>query len=113
MDCGHLLVIPPYFNGNNYAYWKVRMKAFLKSQDEKVWLFVETGWEKPTTSMAQWTDAQKEAAGFNSKAIDVIFNAVSLEEFKKISNVEVAHTTWNILQNVHNGTKPVKINKLQ
>ena len=42
-----------------------------------------------------------------------IFNDVSMEEFKRISNVKVAHTTWNILQTVHEGTKAVKINKLQ
>ena len=36
-----------------------------------------------------------------------------MEEFKRISNVEVAHTTWNILQIMHEGTKVVKINKLQ
>ena len=36
-----------------------------------------------------------------------------MEEFKRISNVKVAHTTWNILQNVHEGIKTVKINKLQ
>ena len=41
------------------------------------------------------------------------FNAVSMEEFKRISNVEVAHTAWNILQTVHEGTNAVKINKLQ
>ena len=35
-----------------------------------------------------------------------------MEEFKRISNVEVAHTTWNILQTVHEGTKAIKINKL-
>ena len=45
--------------------------------------------------------------------MNVIFNAISLEEFRKISNVEVAHTTLNILQTMHEGTKPVKINKLQ
>ena len=45
--------------------------------------------------------------------MNVIFNAVSIEEFKRISNVEVAYTTWNILQIVHKGTKVVKINKLQ
>ena len=38
-------MIPPYFDRNNYAYWKVRMKAFLKSLDEKAWLPVEVGWE--------------------------------------------------------------------
>ena len=45
--------------------------------------------------------------------MNVIFNVVSMEEFKRISNVEVAYTAWNILQAVHEGTKVVKINKLQ
>ena len=45
--------------------------------------------------------------------MNAIFNVVSMEEFKRISNVEVAHTAWNILQTVHKGTKVVKINKLQ
>ena len=36
-----------------------------------------------------------------------------MEEFKRISNIEVAHTAWNILQTVHEGTKAIKINKLQ
>ena len=45
--------------------------------------------------------------------MNAIFNAVSMEEFKRISNVEVAHIAWNILQTVHEGTKVVKINKLQ
>ena len=45
--------------------------------------------------------------------MNAIFNAVSMEEFKRISNVEVAYTAWNILQTVHEGTKAVKINKLQ
>ena len=45
--------------------------------------------------------------------MNAIFNDVSMEEFKRISNVKVAHTTWNILQIVHEGTKAVKINKLQ
>ena len=45
--------------------------------------------------------------------MNAIFNAVSMEEFKRISNVEVVHTAWNILQIVHEGTKAVKINKLQ
>ena len=44
--------------------------------------------------------------------MNAILNAVSMEEFKKISNVEVVHTAWNILQTVHEGTEAVKINKL-
>ena len=45
--------------------------------------------------------------------MNAIFNTVSMEKFKRISNVEVTHTTWNILQTVHEGTKAIKINKLQ
>ena len=45
--------------------------------------------------------------------MNAIFNADSMEEFKRISNVEVAHTDWNIFQTVHEGTKAIKINKLQ
>ena len=66
------------------------MKAFLKSIDERVWNSVEYGWEKPTTPISEWQTSQKEAAAFNGKAINAIFNAVSMEEFKRISNVEVA-----------------------
>ena len=113
MEYGHSLVIAPHFDVNNSAYWKVRMKAFLKSIDERVWLSVENGWERPTIAISEWSTAQKEAKSFNSKAMNAIFNVVTMEDFKRISNVKIAHTAWNILQTVHEGTKPVKINKLQ
>ena len=89
------------------------MKAFLKSIDERVWNSVEYGWEKPTTPVSEWQTSPKEVATFNSKAMNAIFNAIFMEEFKRISNVEIVHTAWNIFQTVHEGTKAVKINKLQ
>ena len=73
------------------------MKAFLKSIDERVWNFVEYGWEKPIASVSEWETSQKEAVAFNSKAMNAIFKIVSMKEFKRISNVEIAHTAWNIL----------------
>ena len=92
MEHGHSLVIPPQFDGNNYAYWKVRMKAFLKLIDERVWNSIDYEWEKPNTLVSEWQIPQKEAAAFNSKAMNAIFNAVFVEEFKRISNVEVARS---------------------
>ena len=44
--------------------------------------------------------------------MNAIFNVVSMEKFKR-SNVEVTYMAWNFLQTVHEGTKVVKINKLQ
>ena len=73
------------------------MKTFLKSINERVQNSVEYRWEKPTTPVSEWQTSQKEAAAFNSKAMNAIFNAVSMEEFKRISNVEVTHTAQNIL----------------
>ena len=75
----------------------VRMKAFLKSIDERIWNSVDYRWEKPTTPVSEWQTSEKEAAPFNSKTMNTIYNIVSMVEFKRISNVEVAHTAWNIL----------------
>ena len=37
-----------------------------------------------TTLISEWQTSQKEVVAFNSKAMNVIFNAVSMEEFKRI-----------------------------
>ena len=70
MDRGQSLIIPPLFDGINYAYWKVRMRAFLQSLDEKVWQTVEVGWTKPTEAPADWDDAKIKVANFNSRALN-------------------------------------------
>ena len=75
----------------------VRMKSFLKSIDERVWNSVKYGWEKSTTPVSEWQTFEKEATAFNSKVMNAIYNIVSMEEFKRIFNVEVTHTAWNIL----------------
>ena len=88
------------------------MKTFLKSIDKRAWNSVEYGWEKLATPISEWSTAQKDATAFNNKVMNTIFNAISMEEFRRISNVEVAHTAWKIFQTVHEGTKVVKLNKL-
>ena len=90
MDRGGSLIIPPLFDGTNYAYWKVRMRAFLQSLDEKVWQAVKISWTKPTEVPADWDDAKIKAANFNSRALNALFSAVINEEFKKISSTETA-----------------------
>ena len=48
MDRGQSIIIPHLFDGTNYAYWKVRMRVFLQSLDEKVWQAMEIGQTKTT-----------------------------------------------------------------
>ena len=113
MDRGQSLIIAHLFDGTNYAYQKVRMRAFLQFLDEKVWQAVEIGWTKPTEAPADWDDAKIKAENFNSRALDALFNAVTNEEFKKISSTETTKEAWTILQTTYEGTKAVKDSKLQ
>ena len=88
MDKGQSLIIPPLFDDTNYAYWKVRMWAFLQSLDEKVWQAMEIGWTKPKEAPVDWDDAKIKIANFNSRALNALFSVVTNEEFKKISFTE-------------------------
>ena len=118
---------PPLLNGKNYTYWKVRVKAFIKSIDEKAWLSILKGWSPPivatdvttddTTvtlkSEETWTKAENTLANNNFKAFNAIFAIVDATQFKLISACESAMDAWIILQNAHEGTSSVKISKLQ
>ena len=112
MDRGQSLIIPPLFDGTNYAYWKVRMRVFLRSLDEKVWQAIEIGWTKPKEVPTDWDDAKIKVVNFNSRALNALFSAVTNEEFKKISFTEIANEAWIILQITYEGTKAVKNSKL-
>ena len=32
---------PPFFDGNNYDYWKIRMSAHLKAMIRKLWRIIK------------------------------------------------------------------------
>ena len=113
MDRGQSLIIPPLFDGTNYAYWKVRMRAFLQFLDAYVWQAEEIDWTKPTEAPADWDDAKTKAANFNNGALNALFSAVTNEEFKKISSTETVKEAWTILQTTYEGTKAVKVSKLE
>ena len=89
------------------------MRAFLQSLDEKVRLAIGVGWTKPTDQPASWDDDKIKTANFNSKALNALFNAMTNEEFKKISSTKSANEAWIILQNTYASTKAMKDSKLQ
>ena len=88
MDRGQSLIILLLSDATNYAYWKVHMRAFLQSIDEKVWQAGEIGWTKPKEAPADWDDAMIKTTNFNNRALNALFSAVTIEEFKKISSTE-------------------------
>ena len=74
---------------------------------------MEISWTKPKEAPTDWDDAKIKAANFNSKALNVLFSAVTNEEFKKISSTETEKEAWTILQTTYEGTKTVKYSKFQ
>ena len=51
---------------------------------------MEIGWVKPKEALVNWDKAKIKAVNFNSRALNALFNAVTNEEFKKISSTEAA-----------------------
>ena len=78
-----------------------------------MWQAIEIGWTKPKEAPADWDDAKIKAANFNSRALNAIFNAVTNEEFKKISSTKTVKEVWIILQTTYEGTKAIKDSKFQ
>ena len=90
MDRSQFLNIPPFFEGNNYAFWKVQMRAFLCSIDDTVWDALESSWTRLEAAKSTWDKATLAAAIANSKTLNAIFCGISPNEFHRISHITVA-----------------------
>ena len=113
MDRSQSLNAHPFFDGSNYAFWKVRVHAFLCSIDESVWDAVEIGWTRLEATKSTWDKVALAVANANSKALNAIFCGISLDEFHRISHVSIAKEAWKILETTYEGTEKAKDTKLQ
>ena len=101
MDRSQSLNVPPFFDGNNYAFWKVRMRAFLCSIDDTIWDAVEAAWTRPEAAKSTWDKAALAVANANNKALNAIFCGVSPDEFHRISHITIAKEAWEILETTY------------
>ena len=113
MDRSQSLNAPPYFDDSNYAFWKVRMRAFLYSIDETIWGAVDDRWTRSEAAKSTWDKVALAAANANNKALNAIFCDVSPDELHRISHVTIAKEAWQILETTYEGTKKVIDTKLQ
>ena len=94
---------PPYFNGKHFSHWKVRMETFIKSYEVKVWRVIklrdipipiskssDERKDSTTPNLDNCTDEQIEILLFNSKSKNVLYNAISGENYEKISCCHIA-----------------------
>jgi len=87
---GGLVVRSPLLDGSNYSYWKARMKALTKAQDEKAWRAVLNGWKHPVTKDGKgketlkpeesWSTDEERMTIYNTRALNAIFNGVDINQ---------------------------------
>ncbi|XP_013713550.2 uncharacterized protein LOC106417262 [Brassica napus] len=109
---------PIMLDEGNFGHWKARMRHIIRGIDEDAWTAVEQGWTAPTMVMddksmgplpkERWTDSDKAASKFNSKALTTIFSAVDLDQFKIIQGCESAKEAWDTLINHFEGNTSVR-----
>lgn len=99
---------PPPFDGSNYAYWKIRMSAYLQSLDYTVWEIVENEAYAVLAPAARITQEQKDQHNANSCARSVLFSSLLVSEFERVSDCTTAREIWQRLQAYHEGTAQVK-----
>ena len=104
MDRSQSLSAPPYLDGSNYAFWKVRIRAFLCSIDDSVWDVVEVGWTRSKAAKSTWDKAALVVANANSKDLNAIFCGVLPNKFHNVSHVTIAKEAWQILEMTYEGT---------
>ena len=78
----------PYFDGTNYAYWKIRMSAYLQSLDWRVWEICEDPYyEVLAVRVGQ---EQIDQHNTNSRARNALFSCLSPTEFDRVSHLSTA-----------------------
>ncbi|KAI5334710.1 hypothetical protein L3X38_024843 [Prunus dulcis] len=104
----------PIFNGENYEFWKIRMRTIFKSHG--IWNLVEKGLLIPDSKAAEEESSDSEMVSLlmkDAKALGIIQGAVSDDIFPRISNEETSKGAWDILHQEFHGDKQVRSIMLQ
>ena len=90
---------PPFFDGNNYDYWKVRMMSYLKSLSRKMWTIVMDGYVILDEKNLSAQDEENKL--LNDQAVNVLFSSLVVSEFNQVKNIKIAIEIWNKLMEIH------------
>lgn len=107
----------PLFDGKNYDYWAITMKALFASQD--LWEIVEDGFEQPAdenefNNLTQGEkDLLKSHKKKDSKALFFLYQAVHGSVFPRLVAAKTSKEAWQTLKTAYQGMEKVKTTKLQ
>lgn len=72
----------PQFNGKNYGYWAITMKAQFSSQD--IWDLVENGFQEPGNSTNNALSQAKRDLLRDNRKMDAKPSSTSFKQFMKV-----------------------------
>ena len=107
----------PQFNGKNYDYWAITMRAMFVSQD--LWELVEDGFEEPVdeNEFNDLTQAGKDLLKSNkkknSRSLFFLYQEVHESVFPRIAEAKKSKEAWDTLKTTYHGMEKVKTTKLQ
>ena len=97
----------PQFNGNNYYYWAITMRALFSSQG--LWDFFEDGFDEPVDEQAfnALTQAENDLLKTNrkkdSKALFYLHQAIHESVFPRIAAAKRSKDAWDTLKVAYQG----------
>ncbi|GAV78593.1 DUF4219 domain-containing protein/UBN2 domain-containing protein [Cephalotus follicularis] len=113
---------PPFFDGNNYSYWKAKMTIFIQSLDYNLWDLIVDGPNLPTVTLENgdvipklrnnYDDNDRRRVQINAKAKHIIICAINSNDFNRISSCISTKEMWDRLEVTYKGTNQVKEAKI-
>ena len=101
----------PQFDGQKYAFWRIRKKTYIQAQGFQVWRSIADGYTAPTVPPTN--DKAVKLSENNSKDINALLNGLSDTVFTKVAHYKFAKEIWDKLQNIYEGDTKDKEAKLQ
>ncbi|XP_066322131.1 uncharacterized protein [Miscanthus floridulus] len=94
----------PFFEGDEFPYWKIRMETYLEALDVRVLRAAAQGFPKPkdpTNPIGDEIHYEK----WNAKARNILFRGLCKDVFNHVQNHKDSRALWSDICVLHEGTK--------
>ncbi|XP_066365616.1 uncharacterized protein [Miscanthus floridulus] len=94
---------PPFFEGDDFPYWKVCMEAYLEAVDVGVLKAATDGFANIRYDDDPFGDDTHHEK-WNAKAKNIIFRGICKDVFNRVRNAKDEHELWTNICALHEGT---------
>lgn len=88
----------PIYNGEDYAFWSIRMRSHILSIGLDVWMSIETRYIYPKSPPTDLEGIKQ--FGNNAKVVNAILAGLARTVFAKVMHCKTAKEIWDKLQTI-------------